>query len=59
MVLEWREREHGDVEEAIHGDFNGSTSSTCMWAIQVLVSWKPKGQTKTPADVSGLLGSRL
>ena len=20
MVLEWREREHGDVEEAVHGD---------------------------------------
>ena len=30
-----------------------------MWDIQVLVYWQHEGQTKTPTDVSRLLGSRL
>ena len=30
-----------------------------MWDIQVLLSWGLKGQTKTTADASRLLGSRL
>ena len=37
----------------------GSTSSTCMWDIKVLVSWKLEGQTKTLVDASRLLGSRI
>ena len=53
MVLEWREREHEDVEEAVRGDL------MAQHALQVLVSWWLKGQTKTAADASRLLGSRL
>ena len=30
-----------------------------MWALKILVSWWLKGQTKTIADVGGLLGSRF
>ena len=38
---------------------HGPTSITGMWPIQVLVSWQHEGQTKTPANASGLLGSRI
>ena len=41
------------------GWYNGSISSSCLWALQVLVSWWLKGQTKTTADASRLLGSWL
>ena len=53
MVLEWREYEHGYVEEVVRGDL------MAQQALQVLVSWWLKGQTKTIADVGGLLGSRV
>ena len=48
MVLEWREHEHGDVEEAVRAD---------LMALQVFVSLWLKGQTKTATDASRLLGS--
>ena len=32
MVLEWREREHGDVEEAIQGDLMAQ-QALCMWFV--------------------------
>ena len=30
-----------------------------MWLVQVLVSWKPEGQTKNTPATGGLLGSRI
>ena len=51
MVLEWREQEHGDVEEVVRGDLMEQQ------ALQILVSWWLKSQTKTAADASRLLGS--
>ena len=53
MVLEWREREHGDVEEAVRADL------IAQQALQILVSWWLEGQTRTIADAGGLLGSRV
>ena len=59
MVLEWRKREHGDVEEAFLGWPHGSTSITGMWLIQVLVSWQLEGKAKTTPVAGRLLGSRV
>ena len=46
MVLEWREREreHGDVKEAVQGDLMAHTNfSEGLWVIQILVPWKLEG----------------
>ena len=59
MVLEWTDREHGDVEEAIQGDLMAQQALRACGLYKFFVSWQPEGQTKTLADASGLMGSRL
>ena len=56
MVLEWREREHGDVEEAVRADL---MAQQALRACGLYKFWWLEGQTKTIVDVGGLLGSRL
>ena len=58
MVLEWREREHGDVEEAVRADL---MAQQALHACGIYKFWclGLKGQTRTIIDVGGLLGSRL
>ena len=36
MVLEWREREHGDVEEAVQGDL---MAQQALWACVLYKFW--------------------
>ena len=58
MVLEWREHEHGEVEEAVRADLMAQQAlRACglykFWCLGGL------GQTKTATDAGRLLGSRL
>ena len=59
MVLEWREHEHGDVEEAVRADLMSQQALRTCGIYKFLVSWWLKSQTRTIANVGGLLGSRL
>ena len=56
MVLEWREREHGEVEESVRADL---MAQQALRACGLYKFWWLEGQTKTITDVVGLLGSRL
>ena len=38
MVLEWREHEHGDVEEAVRADLMVQQALRASGALQILVS---------------------
>ena len=54
MVLEWREREHMYVEEVVRGDL---MAQQALCACELYKFLGLKGQTKTTADASRLLGS--
>ena len=43
MVLEWREREHGDVEEVVQGDIMAQQAlRMCgLYIFGVLAAWGP------------------
>ena len=59
MVLEWREHEHGEVEEAVRADVMAQQAFRGCGLYKFLVSWWFEGQTKTATDAGRLLGSRL
>ena len=56
MVLEWREHEHGQLEEEVRADL---MAQQALHACRLYKFWWFEGQTKTITDAGGLLGSRL
>jgi hypothetical protein len=58
MVLEWREREHEEVDVVVERDLRGPNGLENMWVVQILGTQRDEGPGEVVTVAHELLGSR-